>query len=312
MRLLPAPLQMEICYDLNAVPLYSSLIFRKLPEAFLRRLSVTMTHQFYLPGDIVYNQNQNKTIMICITSGVLELLSDEDDESPMISFAKGTCFGEISLVYNIPDIITKIRNEIQERISDSRRRKQEQNNQNPLSLNIYASKHRKKSAIKCLKEKLRTKYHILTAIYFATTTLLSVGFGDFAPGDQFDMAFIAFLSLYGVLLTGYCVSEFSAVVTHWSRTKTAFLEVIITIDRFMKENNMHPAIKSRIMAFYELQWQYNSGVELTGENWLERTVVPSELRKKVLHQARFKTLTSIRFFQVKNKAFIHTLTENGH
>lgn len=43
-----------------------------------------------------------------------------------------------------------------------------------------------------------------------------------------------------------------------SRTKTAFLEVIMTIDKFMKENNMHQAIKSRIMAFYELQWQYNS------------------------------------------------------
>lgn len=41
-------------------------------------------------------------LKICVTSGVLELLSDEDDESPMISFAKGTCFGEISLVYNIP------------------------------------------------------------------------------------------------------------------------------------------------------------------------------------------------------------------
>lgn len=26
----------------------------------------------------------------------------------------------------------------------------------------------------------------------------------------------------------------------------------------MKENNMHPSIRSRIMAFYELQWQYNS------------------------------------------------------
>ncbi|CAG9579751.1 unnamed protein product [Danaus chrysippus] len=588
-KLLPAPLQMEMFYDLNAIPLYSSLLFRKLPEAFLRRLSVTMSHQFYLPGDIVYNHNQNKTVMICITSGVLELLSDEDDESPMISFRKGTCFGEISLVYNIParctvkaatyvecqvlnktdfiklmltypDIVASIRNEIQERILRALKRKQKQDHNAPLSLNIYASKHRKKSSIKCLKNRLRylqgltdveysshddeldehcldlyilsehvkkkmtvftclnpkfpwvletechlvkywelymlsivfyvcllypyfigferkfpggvffyaeivimislvlnmfisivtavktkkkyiknvsgilnyrmntlgfyldalsiipfeyivtihrnstyldnygnhlfylckgtklclvwrlsnffenlekkllsnsilvkiakyciyigficywsgtilymescflnrcsqeswfaramtwenqksdvsaskTKYPILTSVYFATTTLLSVGYGDFYPGDQFDMGFIAFLSLYGVLLTGYCVSEFSALVTHWSRTKTAFLEVIITIDKFMKENNMHPAIKSRIMSFYELQWQYNSGVELTGENWLEKTVIPTELRKKVLHQARFKTLTSIKFFQVKNKAYIHTLTE---
>lgn len=42
---------------------------------------------------------------------------------------------------------------------------------------------------------------------------------------------------------------------------------------------------------------------------MEKTVVPTELRKKVLHQARFKALTSIKFFQVKNKAYIHTLTE---
>ncbi|XP_037296930.1 uncharacterized protein LOC115445031 isoform X2 [Manduca sexta] len=591
LKLLPLPLQMEICYDLNAVPLYSSLIFRKLPEAFLRRLSLDMTHQFYLPGDVVYNHNQNKTIMVCITNGVLELLSDEDDESPMISFAKGTCFGEIALVYNIParctvkaatyvecqvlektkfiklmitypDLVDKIRQEVQQRIARSRRRKQTQGDHVPLTLNIYASKNRKKSRIKCLKDKLRylqgkteidtvtkedqldencldlyilsehikkktsaftcmnasfpwiledgcplvkyweyymlllvvyisifypyyigikrrfpdgisfygqviitislmlnllitcvtavktkkkyirslknilsyrmntlglyldvlaiipfeyivtihttvkyhdnyrdhlfylckgiklclvwrlsslfenlekmlllntllvkivkyciyisllcywcgivvymescfvnrcsenswfsraliwedhvdgvtyskTRYPIVTAVYFATTILLSVGYGDFSPGDKYDMAFVAFLSLYGVLLIGYCVSEFSAVVTHWSRTKTAFLEVIITIDKFMKENNMHPAIKSRIMAFYELQWQYNSGVELTDENWLEKSVIPSELRKKVLHQARFKALTSITFFQVKNKAYIQTLTETA-
>lgn len=56
--------------------------------------------------------------------------------------------------------------------------------------------------------------------------------------------------------------------------------------------------------------QIFQGVEVTDENWLEKTIVPSELRKKVLHQARFKALTSIRFFQVKNKAYIHTLTES--
>ncbi|XP_045524847.1 uncharacterized protein LOC123714573 isoform X1 [Pieris brassicae] len=587
-KLLPAPLLMEICYDLNAVPLYSSLVFRQLPDPFLRRLSLAMCHQFYLPGDIVYNHNQNKSFMICITNGVLELLSDEDDESPMISFGKGTCIGEISLVFNIParctvkaatyvecqilnhtdfiklmitypDISVQIRSEMLERIERSHKRKMKQQSKPPLTLNIYASRDQKKSSIKRLKDKLRflqgftddkgtddldescldlyilsehikkrskvftcvsgnfpwilestchlvkywqlfmlfivfyicivypyyigfkrefpggmffyteicitislmlnvimsivtavktkkkyiknftgilnyrmntlgfymdlvslipfeyivtihtnvdyldtyrnhlfylckgvklclvwrissffeelekkvmsntiivkiskycvyigllcywsgvilymescfvnrcsqhswfaraliredqrhgvmstkTKYHVLTSIYFATTILLSVGYGDFNPGDKQDMGFVAFLSLYGVLLTGYCISEFSAVVTHWARTKTAFLEVILTIDRFMKENNMHSAIKSRIMSFYELQWQYNSGVELTDESWLKKTVVPAELRKKVLHQARFKTLTSIQFFQVKNKAYIHTLTETA-
>ncbi|XP_068626724.1 uncharacterized protein [Battus philenor] len=591
LKLLPFPLQMEICYDLNAVPLYSSLIFRKLPEAFLRRLSVTMTHRFYLPGDIIYNHDETKTVMVCVTNGVVELLSDEDDESPMISFSKGTCFGEISLILNIParctvkaatyvecqilkktdftklmitypDLIGDIRKEIRNRIYRSKQKKENETSDDQFLLNIFVSKDRKKSSIKCLKDKLRykqgkteidltkgneldehcldlyilsehvkkrtlnftclnssfpwileydcyltkywelyilmivlyicilypyfigikrrfpggfffyaeivtsisltinifmslvtavktkkehikkfsdilkyrlnspsfyldifalipleyivtihtttmyyddyrdhlfylckgtklclvwrlssffeqwerkllsntivikvakyctfvsllcywcgvilfmescfvarcsqnswfaraitennqkslaiqlstskTKFPLITSIYYATTLLLSVGYGDFVPGDKHDMGLVAFLSLYGVLLTGYCISEFSSVITHWSRTKTAFLEVIITIDKFLKENNMHRAIKSRIMAFYELQWQYNSGVELTDQCWLDTKVVPAELRRKVLHQARFKALTSIKFFQVKNKAYIQTLTE---
>lgn len=54
-----------------------------------------------------------------------------------------------------PDLIAKIRNEIHERIHRSHCRKQKQGKDNQLSLNIYASKDRKKSSIKCLKDKLR-------------------------------------------------------------------------------------------------------------------------------------------------------------
>lgn len=77
--------------------------------------------------------------------------------------------------------------------------------------------------VKCPLYVRRTEYPYVTAVYFATTLLLSVGYGDFTPGDQFDMILVAFLSLYGVLLIGYCVAELSAVVTHWSRSVHAFI-----------------------------------------------------------------------------------------
>lgn len=54
-----------------------------------------------------------------------------------------------------PDLVDAIRNEIQERISRSRLKKIKQGEQAEFSLNIYASKDRKKSSIKCLKDKLR-------------------------------------------------------------------------------------------------------------------------------------------------------------
>lgn len=54
-----------------------------------------------------------------------------------------------------PDLVESIRHEIQERINRSRLKKIKQGEHTEFSLNIYASKDRKKSSIKCLKDKLR-------------------------------------------------------------------------------------------------------------------------------------------------------------
>lgn len=54
-----------------------------------------------------------------------------------------------------PDLVDSMRTEIQERINRSRKRKMKQGDGNEFTLNIYASKDRKKSSIKCLKDKLR-------------------------------------------------------------------------------------------------------------------------------------------------------------
>ncbi|XP_061704790.1 uncharacterized protein LOC133516091 isoform X3 [Cydia pomonella] len=435
MNLLPYPLRMEICYDLNAVPLYSSLIFRKLPEPFLRRLSLAMSHQFYLPGDIVYNQNQTKTLMICITNGVLELLSDEDDESPMISFTKGTCLGEVSLVYNIPakctvkaatyvecqvlhkkdfiklmitypDLEDKIRLQIEDRIKRCQRRKQTRNNEKKLTLNIYISKNIKKSSIKCLKDKLRSiqgrmvktdnvdenldlnclDLYILSEHVKKKTTMFTCMSGKFPWILEADCHLVRFWELYILSLVSYiCIVYpyyigfmrtfpggilyyfeivisisllFNIVITCATAVKTKKkyirkirgivsyrlntlgfyldllanipLEYILwihtyTMHRSDHRNHLYYMSKGiklclvwRISSFFEnlekkllLNTIVIKGVELTSDNWLEKTVVPTELRKKVLHQARFKTLTSIKFFQVKNKEFIHTLTESA-
>ncbi|CAG9584459.1 unnamed protein product, partial [Danaus chrysippus] len=59
-------------------------------ESFMRHISLLMRHELYLEGQNVWNQGVVKNGMICIKRGVLEILSDEDDESPMIAFKDGT------------------------------------------------------------------------------------------------------------------------------------------------------------------------------------------------------------------------------
>ncbi|XP_044766820.1 uncharacterized protein LOC123322840 [Coccinella septempunctata] len=103
---LPPPLQMEIMYDINCAHLHRSLLFFDLKEFYLRTLSLFMKHEFLLPGDILYYQGVVKKSFVVIIKGILEILSDEDDESPIIAFQGGTVLGEACLFLSLPSKAT--------------------------------------------------------------------------------------------------------------------------------------------------------------------------------------------------------------
>ncbi|XP_028158356.1 uncharacterized protein LOC114351371 [Ostrinia furnacalis] len=103
---LPLPLQMELIFDVNVGHFHNSLLFRDTDEAFMRQISLLMKHELYLAGQHIWSQGVVKNGMICIKRGVVEMLSDEDDESPMIAFKEGTVLGELSLFYSIPAKVT--------------------------------------------------------------------------------------------------------------------------------------------------------------------------------------------------------------
>ncbi|XP_022831179.1 uncharacterized protein LOC111359777 [Spodoptera litura] len=103
---LPLPLQMELIFDINVGNFHNSMLFRDTQESFMRQISLLMRHELYLAGQHIWSQGVVKNGMICIKRGVIEMLSDEDDESPMIAFKDGTVLGELSLFYSIPSKVT--------------------------------------------------------------------------------------------------------------------------------------------------------------------------------------------------------------
>ncbi|XP_044258067.1 uncharacterized protein LOC123007093 isoform X2 [Tribolium madens] len=99
---LPYPLKCEIGVDINIHFFQTSLLFQNKPDAFLRRVSNLMKHEFHQAGQLIYQRNvvKNKTIFVVL--GTVEILSDEDDESPIVTLTSGTCLGESSLILSLP------------------------------------------------------------------------------------------------------------------------------------------------------------------------------------------------------------------
>ncbi|XP_026317795.1 uncharacterized protein LOC113228654 [Hyposmocoma kahamanoa] len=99
---LPHPLQMELIFDINVGHFHRSILLGDTGEPFMRQLALVMRHELYLAGQQIWNQGVVKSGLIVIKQGVVELLSDEDDESPIIAFKEGTVLGELSLFHSIP------------------------------------------------------------------------------------------------------------------------------------------------------------------------------------------------------------------
>ncbi|GJQ75464.1 hypothetical protein Trydic_g17554 [Trypoxylus dichotomus] len=100
LSILSPALHNEILIDVSWPAFQHSKIFRNMDLPFLRHISKYVKQQFFLPGEFLIRKNEWKNKMIYLVSGIIQLLSEEDGESSIISLTTGTCIGESSLFLN--------------------------------------------------------------------------------------------------------------------------------------------------------------------------------------------------------------------
>ncbi|KAI4455199.1 cyclic nucleotide-gated cation channel subunit a [Holotrichia oblita] len=93
-NVLPTALKKEVTVDIFWEALRHSHFFGGTGMSFKRSVSLVMKSEFLLPGDFLFRIDELKTKMVYIVSGVVQILSSEDDDSPIMSFSSGTLLGE--------------------------------------------------------------------------------------------------------------------------------------------------------------------------------------------------------------------------
>lgn len=91
-------ISLDICWDV----LKHSHLFRKKETHFLRHIAPLLQQKFLIPGEAIYKRNKFKNAMFYIVTGVIQILSEEDGETPILSFSGGTCIGESALLIDYP------------------------------------------------------------------------------------------------------------------------------------------------------------------------------------------------------------------
>ncbi|XP_071057155.1 uncharacterized protein [Onthophagus taurus] len=95
-KMLPPSLQKEVTVDIYWEALRHTHLFNQTDMSFKRSVSLVMKSEFLLPAEFLFRVGELKAKLIYVVSGVIQALSKEDDDSPLISFSSGTVLGEIA------------------------------------------------------------------------------------------------------------------------------------------------------------------------------------------------------------------------
>ncbi|XP_071052095.1 uncharacterized protein [Onthophagus taurus] len=91
-------LRKEILFDVSLPAFQHSKLFHDFDMYVMLQLSDLIKQRYLVSGEFVYKKGEIKNKMVYVVSGVINLLSEIDGESPIISLTHGTCIGEFSLI----------------------------------------------------------------------------------------------------------------------------------------------------------------------------------------------------------------------
>ena len=106
-----------------------------------------------------------------------------------------------------------------------------------------------------------TKDSLIISLYFAFTSLSTVGFGDYAPRGNIERFFGAFMLLFGVAIFSYIMGNFIDILSQAQSysaslddgdTLTKFFGII---QKFNLEKPLDPDLKKRIEAHFDYRWE---------------------------------------------------------
>lgn len=90
----------ELMVDMNFAAMKHSKLFQNMDLAFLRCVALEMEQTYLLPGETLCQKGSNKHKMIYVVSGIVQILSDRDGDTAVLSLSAGSCLGETTLIVN--------------------------------------------------------------------------------------------------------------------------------------------------------------------------------------------------------------------
>ncbi|KAH8057243.1 cyclic nucleotide-gated ion channel [Aureococcus anophagefferens] len=136
------------------------------------------------------------------------------------------------------------------------------------------------------------------ALYWAVTTLTTVGYGDVSPHSSEEMLWSIIVQFVGTCSLGYIMGEVTAILTQEDKSAEMIREKIDAINAYMRFRKLPVALQARIRNHYSHMWKRTTV-------WDEPQILEE------LPRARAEVLESINTARLQGITFIYDLGNVG-
>lgn len=137
------------------------------------------------------------------------------------------------------------------------------------------------------------------AVYWAITTLATVGYGDISAKTEIQMIYAALTMILGVGFFGYVLSNVSALIARLDAAREAHYARLDQIEAFMSYNQVPKAIRQKIRSYYQYLWENKKGHD--DQSILE--TLPKKLRADVALFLNTELLLKVPIFKEASNEF---------
>ncbi len=144
----------------------------------------------------------------------------------------------------------------------------------------------------------------LISLYWAITTLCTVGYGDITPTNLFEMFYCSCIMLLGTLVFGYSINSVGILINRIDEKGRELTEKMNVIDEFMTKSCLDESLKTKVKKYLQYIWNTEDKVFEKGEEILNK--LPVHMREEILLESTGKFLKG---FPILNENFSQEIIE---
>ena len=142
----------------------------------------------------------------------------------------------------------------------------------------------------------------ITALYWATATLTTVGYGDISASldNNYEVYFAIFALISGTLIYTVIIANLEDIVAQLDVTSSLFKKKLDGVKSYANQQNLKDNLSTRILSYYDYLWVHQMGV--SGQQVM--SFIPETLANEVREQLIGHQIGKVFFFKDENRDFV--------